>query len=87
MKHLRRVGLEHCRHLVLHRLLAIHQDPSPPSGASCRIRLLVQWGVITHSRGNVSEHPRGDAMPLATEVEQFCPFRPGKDVNMLGLKF
>jgi len=49
--------------------------------------LLVQWGVITHSRGNVSEHPRGDAMPLATEVEQFCPFRPGKDVNMLGLKF
>jgi hypothetical protein len=25
-------------------------------------------------------------MPLSTEVEQFCPFRPGKDVNMLGIK-
>jgi len=25
-------------------------------------------------------------MPLATEIEQFCPFRPGKDVNMLGVK-
>jgi hypothetical protein len=48
--------------------------------------LLEQCGVIAHQRGNVPEHPRGDAMPLATEVEQFRPFRPGKDVNMLGVK-